>query len=427
MRLSHRARITLVSAGTTGLAFAVVFVIFAIAFRNTQFNNALKTVGPALKLARGDLASKKHIPHLEKVAQLQPGVSLAIYVNGEPKWKRGSLPLRLIQGDNALIDDVVLRKEITGHGIIVVGRDWEPYETICEQFESNCVLLWFLLVIATSFVTWLSARATFLPLEGLSKQAEELSTEDLSARLTVEEYGEYRQFGLRLNRFLDRLEEAVRREERFLSDTAHELRTPLTVFRAEIESTLLRGRTPNEYKQTLKVLGDESARLSGLVELLLRSAAPANPDSATDLARAAEEAHARWVDRFSEHGVGLMLEAEELSALIAPTEFAVVVDNLLANALRFSTSEQTCLISVFLCGERACVSIEDEGPGVSPDRAVHLFERSAAAARDSGGHGIGLALCRRILENRCGTIRFRAREPQGSKFTFELDVATLDD
>src|SRR5262249_21697894 len=155
---------------------------------------------------------------------------------------------------------------------------------------------------------WVAARATFLPLERLAKEAEALSAERLSGRLSVKHSGEYRDFVLRLNRFLDRLESSVKREERFLSDAAHELRTPLTVLRGEIETALLRSRTEAEYRATLEVLGEETTRLSSLVELLLRSASPAaSAPGPLDLASAAERAHARWADRFAAKGARLEL------------------------------------------------------------------------------------------------------------------------
>jgi signal transduction histidine kinase len=300
---------------------------------------------------------------------------------------------------------------------------WRPRERAIQRFTWLLVGLWLPVVTLIAVITWSSSRSTFEPLERLASQAEALSVQNLSSRLEIES-GEYAEFARRLNRFLDRLEMSVRREERFVSDAAHELRTPLTVMRGRLETNLLRDRTEAEYKDTLQGVLVETERLSGLVEMLLQSATLV--DKAVmplDLQEQVEKTHARWVDRFDEHNIELQLESDPCSARIRAREFEVVADNLLSNALKASPFNTTVRLKLEHDHAVCRLHVSDEGPGVPPEARAAIFERFArldpGRNRDSGGFGIGLAVCKRIVDERGGTI-FLVDSERGAHFVVEF-------
>ncbi len=426
--LSHRTKLTLVAACSSGALFLALFVLAAIALRRSEIHGAESELGPALAQVAGDLRSSSGRPDLAEVVQSNPQISVTVFDRkGSTVAHEGRTELPF-SGTVGQTGDLVLDRAEQGGYVVVVGAPWAPHAALLNRFFGLCFLLWLPLVGVVALATSITARATFLPLERLAKEAEELSTERLGTRLHTESSGEFRDFALRLNRFLDRLEASVNREERFLSDAAHELRTPLTVMRGEIESTLSQPRTSGEYQATLVILRDETARVASLVELLLRSAesGPREPIG-IDLHASVERAHARWVERFTSKGVGLQLKSVSAACRLGESEFEVVIDNLLANALRVSEAGTATLIETVIDGGSVQIAVVDEGPGVPAEDAERVFERFArldvGRSRSQGGFGIGLSLCKRIVEAAAGEIRVEPNVPRGSRFIVRLPSA----
>lgn len=428
MLRSHRSRLTLVSAGSAGLIFLLIFTLSGIGLRKTELSSAENELAPAFNQVVEDVRKGEGSPDLSEIVQANPEVSVSIFGPDQKlivREGRLNLPYTAASGvQPTQLGQLILRSQRVGDRTVVAGLVPAQNESLLERFVLLVSILWFPLVGVVALLTWITAKATFQPLERLAREAEYLSAESLTERLHVEE-GEYREFVLRLNRFLDRIEGSVRREERFLSDAAHELRTPLTVLRGEIETVLRKNRPGEEYRATLHVLHDETSRLSSLVELLLRTVAPAQHDnSVLDFGVAAQKAHARWLDRFVDKGIDLQVAVSSGKGGLSDAEFDVLVDNLLSNSLRASMPGSKCRVDVGEKDGLVHLTVSDEGPGVAADERERIFERFARAdsgrSRSDGGFGIGLALCRRIVESRGGTIRVEPNEPSGSRFVIEL-------
>ena len=417
----------MVNAATSGLVLLVLFVSAAIGFEELELYSAREELRPALRQAREEYRENPLQPDLAEVVSTYPDLSVAVFNKaGHLVSVRGNMKVPLVTEDGVgLIAGVpaVYQFRLVPNGTVVAVVGWETRQRAIRRFESILTALWFPMVALFGVVAWSSSRSTFVPLQRLSRQAETLSAENLSARLQPES-GEYAEFAERLNRFLDRIEQSVRREERFVSDAAHELRTPLTVMRGRLETALLKTRSPEEYRATLQELGVETERLAGLVEVLLQSATLVQGNvPGIDLQEQAERAHARWVDRFTDQGAELVLESDPAVAPLLAREFDVLVDNLLSNALKASPSGTVCLFRLSSSNGWVRIEVVDQGPGIPPERSEEIFERFArldeGRSRIEGGFGIGLAVCRRIAEGRGGRVYLRPTAT-GAHFIIEL-------
>lgn len=428
-RLGHRARLTLVATATAGILLAFVFAGVVASSRANEMRAIFDILQLAMRQAVEEVNSSPRSPDLGEISGPDPALSLAAFdPSGAVISQVGRIPLqRGLRSGKQTLDglEVVVTSAHAGTSEVVGALPWKNHEAAIRRLAVLLAILWAPMTCCAGLATWFASRATFQPLEELAKQAEAMTEGDASSRLTLEGHDEYALFAGRLNRFLDLLESSIRRQERFVADAAHELRTPLTVIRGRIETTLRRERSEEEYRAALETALAETERLSSLVEMLLQSAAPGNEEvGELDLERAAERAHARWVDRFSQADVRLELDTEPAMATIREGEIDVVTDNLLSNALRMSPAESTCRIRVR--GARlggGVVEIEDEGPGIPPELGDRIFERftrgDESRNRANGGFGIGLAVCRRIIVSRGGTIR---AEPGaiGARFVIEV-------
>ena len=241
---------------------------------------------------------------------------------------------------------------------------------------------------------------------------------------------EYALVATRLNHFLDLIQTSVLKQERFVADAAHELRTPLTVMRGKIETTLLRSRSAEDYRTALEISLSEAERLSRLVEgLLISAAANASPVKPLRLEDALEEAQARWVDRFEQAKIHLVVEDEPAVAEILPEECDSVLDNLIGNAFKHSPAGTTCTVRLWSDKTSAYISVSDQGPGVPPELRETVFERftrgEASRNRQLGGFGIGLAVCKRIVESRGGHVSLQDSKI-GASFLVQLPLAAQE-
>jgi signal transduction histidine kinase len=431
LRFGHRTRLTVIATGTSGLILFAALRTAMIGFNRTEIQAAGDVLLPELRQAQEELRENPANPDLQEIVAADPSVSVAVFDrDGKLKFSAGRVGLRALSGFGKVRFGRV--KEVYqgvrgADGTIVVASPWGNRDAMVDRVAQYGLFLWLGSTLCVAAVSWFATKAAFTPLERLAREAETLSGNNLAGRLSLADRGEYASFVLTLNRFLDRIESAVRREERFVSDAAHELRTPLTILRGRIETTLARSRTPEAYRETLITVLDETERLSRMVELLLQSGAPASEQvSPVDLEQEVERVHARWVDRFHARGVRLELSSKPAHASILPSEFDVVVDNLLANALNASSEGTRCFLRSEPFDSVARIEVRDQGIGIPLESRETIFERltrlDPGRNRNVGGFGIGLAVCRRLVESRGGTI-YVAPTEEGALFVVELPLA----
>ncbi|MGH8986170.1 MAG: sensor histidine kinase [Acidimicrobiia bacterium] len=231
-----------------------------------------------------------------------------------------------------------------------------------------------------------------------------------------------------VNAMLNRVDEAHRRQRRFVGDASHELRTPLTTMRSELEVDLTHPESADLLATHRSVL-EETTRLQRLVDDLLYLA---RSDDGVAPSRSAtvdlDEIVLREADALRARG-SVAVDTRQVSGAQVTGdayELARAVRNLLDNAGRHATSRVTLAL-----GERddgANLVITDDGPGVPSDQADRIFERFArlddARRRDEGGAGLGLAITHDIVVGHRGTVTLARDVGAGATFVVRLPLAT---
>lgn len=244
------------------------------------------------------------------------------------------------------------------------------------------------------------------------------------------------------NREREALRERLRREtverEELLTIVSHELRTPITVISGYNRLLLSEKTGPLNAQQQHYLLESQRScqRLNAFVGNLLeaaRESAGSGPLDVCDapLAPAVEATVAQLEPLWREHGLRVVLDIdpEAPSARFDPRRIEQVLVNVLGNAIKFAPAGGTVEVSVrgVRRGSRLFleVSVSDEGPGVEPGERKRIFEPYAQAgeSRGAGGLGLGLAICRRIVEAHGGEIGVTERSGGGSRFVFTVPAA----
>jgi heavy metal sensor kinase len=291
------------------------------------------------------------------------------------------------------------RTEDGGPLVVVVGASLEERADALQSLRTQLLVGGPAALLLSSLVAYALAAAALRPVESMRREAEAVSAAEPGRRLPLPPaHDEVARLGETLNTMLGRLESALAREQRFVSDASHELRTPLATLRTELELALRRERTQGELRAALRSAAEESERLSQLAEDLLvlaRSHGGRLPVRRERLAAAGllADVRERYAHRAAEAGRPLEIEADdrlELSADRLRAEQAL--GNLVENALRHGRGR--ILLQARRRNGQVELHVRDEGPGFVPEFLEQAFEPFAREdpARQGPGAGLGLAI-----------------------------------
>jgi two-component system sensor histidine kinase BaeS len=296
-------------------------------------------------------------------------------------------------------------------------------EQLASASIAAAVVLALALVVAFAF-----ARRLLKPVNALASGTRSLAAGDYARRIDVERDDELGRLAVDFNHLAATLEQHRDARRRWGADIAHELRTPLSVLRGEIQALQDGVRAPTA--AALDSLNAECERLGSLIEDLYElSLADAGAleyrFERVDLAEIVEDI----VDaqRSACADAGLALESAIDAAVPVRGDarrLSQLVANLLANARRYTDAPGRIRIEARAMRGGAELIVEDTAPGVPHDALPRLFDRlyrvENSRSRAAGGAGLGLAICRAIVEAHGGRIEATASPLGGLRVVVEF-------
>lgn len=259
---------------------------------------------------------------------------------------------------------------------------------------------------------------------------------DITGRRQAEE--QLAQANRSLQEVNERLRAALQAKDVMIQNVSHELRTPLSIIQGYIEllTSDVLGPLASEQIQALQTMDRQAQRLHFMVSrlLILQTFEPgALYQRPLDLGAWLERSLLPWRTRGAAQHVEITLEAEEgLPTVYVDTNYlGQVIENLLDNAIKFSPNGGRVVVRAAVADEArtmVAVSVRDQGVGLAADQLECIFQRfyqvDGSMTRPFGGLGIGLALCREIIEGHGGRLWAEsAGLGHGSTFYFTLPAA----
>ncbi len=235
----------------------------------------------------------------------------------------------------------------------------------------------------------------------------------------------------------DTLETLNRLKTEFLGNVSHELKTPLTVMSGYAQTTKQLAERPgvldgSEVSRRMKLISSEAERLSLMVGQILdvtrmeegRMDMEKRPCHIDEIIHAAIETHYPMLNK-NANRLEIHIEPGLPAVSADPARISQVIVNLISNAVRF-TANGLITISTKRADKMIVICVADNGAGIIPDRLPHIFERYSHKEKSGGGQdtgtGLGLYICKHIVEQNGGNIWIESEEGLGTSVFFTLPI-----
>jgi signal transduction histidine kinase len=340
---------------------------------------------------------------------------------------------------------VIDRPETGGTGIqrpvtilysVPIGRVWHEVREAASFYVGASALL----LLFTSLVIIILLRRALSPIQDLSAEASSISLHSLSFRAppSAMRMTELRPLAETLSTVIDSLKHSVDQQNRFLGDAAHELKTAVSIVHSSVQLLLMRSRNAIEYTSGLEAILSDNLRVNELVNRMLDAARFAegktektlNPNRSTNLVEVSQHALQRLQPILEAQRVRVEMHGEPQTPVHSSADdLDVIVSNLIINAAQHSRDGGLIALKVESTDGFALLTVQDHGYGISAEALPHVFERfyreDASRSRETGGAGLGLSICKAIVEAASGTIEIESTVGLGTTVRVKLPSATV--
>ena len=365
-----------------------------------------------------------------------PGLIGTQYADAARPELQGALAGRSAQierhSDTLGADQLFTAVPVTNAGQVVGAvRVTQPTAEIDERVRRSVLALIAIGALALVLglgLTWVLAETLSRPLRRLAGTARDVEAGNLEARAAVIGATEQKEVAHAFNDMTERLGLVVGAQREFVANASHQLRTPLTGLRLRLESAAAKADTA-ELEAELGAAEQEVERLARLLTALLTLAregqGPA-PGRAVQLSDSVRRARDRWETRAEQQDQRVTaLDGPEVAACASEEDVAIILDNLIENALHYSPPGARVQLEWGGRGSEVFLAVLDDGPGIAPGEEEALFERFArgSAGKGSSGSGLGLAIVRMLARRWRGDAAIRNRADGGVRAEVRLPAA----
>lgn len=404
----------------TGIALNLVVVGFFVAHRYMVERSIYQNVIQYINYLIADIGNP---PSVERAREIARQTLLQIHFqNPRDKWSTAGNPPDLSRGRFYVWKESpnIRFGRYHGHSIVEVNRNnglfifefAKPFDR--EDRRDGLFFLLLVVIVAILGGAFLTIRRVLSPVKWLNKGVQEVSRGNLNHRVPLKKHDELRDLAEAFNNMTDRIRKMLQAKEQLLRDVSHEMRSPLTRMKVAIEF-LPDGKSKESIKADLKEMENmiaeilDTARFHHLHGQLKRQRL-----NLVDLLNEVVPAFEN-----QSPGVEIVDIPASIQVDLDPEQIKIVLNNVLDNAVKYSrTDSEPIRISYERQGSRGITRIQDDGIGIPEEELPFIFEPfyrvDKSRSRYTGGYGLGLSLCKTIMEAHGGKIEIDSAPGKGT-------------
>ncbi len=280
-----------------------------------------------------------------------------------------------------------------------------------QYLDRILIIVFFILIAFVAIGGWIFAGQALSPVNQIMNQVDGLLPSNMNERVKIKnQHDEMSRLVDTFNKLLNRIQNAFSTQKMFLSNVSHELKNPLSVMKSQIEVTLQKRRTEQEYVDTFKSVLDDIENLDDVTNKLMQLANITSenaqihftPLRVDELFWQARTALLKNHSEYKVHLESVHLPEDENSLVIQGNEalLKTALINVMDNACKFSADKQAIIRISSDNASRIFLEIQDKGPGILKEDLPYIFEPFYRSPKMSGvkGSGIGLSLVKHIFK-----------------------------
>jgi two-component system sensor histidine kinase TctE len=323
------------------------------------------------------------------------------------------LPVRVVRVSRRF-DDPQLRGEV----IVIVAQTVEARTALTRELALRSLFLVTVMGVIAIGGMFFAVRHALAPISRLEAAIRQRDPFNLTT-VSTPAPRELAPFVTEINGFVERLRDRIEYMQQFIADAAHQLRTPLTALNGQVELLSNDDVTP-QGRHRLERIRERTGQLARLADQLLSHAMVAHrqqaiPATSLDLIDLTRRALAEAIPDSTERDVLVSFYPQSESLMLKgdPVNIAEAIKNVVDNAMRHGASSEI-RVRVFQTDAAAVVEVEDDGPGIAPEKWPLVLQRFGMTSKEGRGSGLGLAIAAEVTAAHGGSLDFR----QGGEIGF---------
>ncbi|MFD0713869.1 ATP-binding protein [Paenibacillus sp. GCM10027626] len=337
---------------------------------------------------------------------------------------------------------LVIRSPLTifqFNGTIEIVKNTEEFKNLTEALLQVMILCGIGAVLISGLGGMLLARQLLGPLQSMAEAIRNVKQKGLHERVGLRPDSSQDEIAALMklfNEMMDQVERSFQQQRQFVEDASHELRTPVAIVEGHLSLLRRWGKSdPQVLEESLEASIQEIARLKGLVqELLELTRAEQSGQDVPAVTEDPEKVIETIAKKISALNPTLQISCDAgvlqgTAVAIGEQHLEQILLILLDNAVKYSESREINITAQRLADHKVCISITDFGIGIPERDLPHVLDRfyrvDKARSGAQGGHGLGLAIAKRLAERHGGMIEIRSKEHAGTTVSVFLQTIAL--
>lgn len=367
--------------------------------------------------------------------------------DGEVEYATDELLIRQVKDFNNLVKNKYSVKNINinNNYYIMVGTKVSDSSSlyfveninflydIRNQMIKNCIIIVSIMTLLISLIAYIISKTLTKPLTNIQNEMKKLSKGDFNINLK-EGHGEFGKLGHSFNEMSKELDkrnnsmiQLIDSKQMFIDNLAHEMNTPLTSIQGYAELLQKANLDEERRNKYLEYIQSESKRILDMYKKLLLLSYKKNSDmeiKKVDINNVFLEVSKTIKNKLEEKNINLIMNNQLDYLICDETLIIMCVLNLIKNAISVSENNSNVVVTAFKQNEKKYIQVIDNGKGISKEdinKIIEPFYRvDKVRSRKNGGAGLGLSICKSIVEMHNGSLKIESVLGKGSIFTLEF-------